>query len=111
MNELLDPKSGARWQIGVVVDFQCFLDVHIGENSSDRRVFDFGDLLDEFDLRIDDAVPVREKWRKPTHADVGVFVDRGADDRAAMLAEPRRIVGSATEERNSEWRTTDDHAR
>src|ERR1700686_3680460 len=51
-----------------------------------------------------------EKRRQPAHADVAIFVDCGADHRAAMLAKPRRIIAAAAKQRDAKWGAADDHA-
>src|SRR5207244_12398662 len=44
------------------------------------------------------------------HGNVAIFVDRGADHRAAIFAKPRRVIGSAAKQRNAEGGAADDHA-
>src|SRR5215472_1738990 len=73
-------------------------------------MLDLGDVADQLDLGIDDLGLVLEERRQMAHADVAIFIDRGADHRAAVLAKPGRIVGPAAEQRNAEWGAADDHA-
>ncbi len=102
-------QSRARRQVGVVMDFDAFLDAHVGQDAAHCGVLDLGDVVDEFHPRIDDARLVFEERRQPAHADIAIFVDRRADHRAAVLAEPRRIVGPASEQRDTKRRAADDH--
>ena len=52
---------------------------------------------------------VREKrWQAP-QADIAVFIDCEAQDRAAMLPVPARVVGSATKQGNAKGCSADYH--
>src|SRR3984893_1967264 len=102
-------QSGARRQIGVVMDLEAVGHAHVGEDAAYRRMLDLGRLLDQLDLGINDLRPVLEERRQPAHADVAIFVDRGADYRAAVLAKPRRIVGAAAEQRDAKRGAADNH--
>src|SRR5580692_10068673 len=92
------------------MDFEAVGHAQIGENAAHRRVLDLGCVLDQLDLGINDFRLVLEERRQPAHADVAIFVDRGADHRAAMLAKPRRIIGAAAEQRDAKRGAADDHA-
>src|SRR5580692_4371743 len=92
------------------MDFEAVGHAQIGENAAHRRVLDLGCVLDQLDLGINDFRLVLEERRQPAHADVAIFVDRGADHRAAVLAKPRRIIGAAAEQRNTKRGAADDHA-
>ena len=102
-------QSGARREIGVVMDFETLLDAELGQDSADRRVLDVRDRVDQLDLRIDDAGFVFEERWQPAHADVAIFIDGSADDRAAVFAEPGGVVGSPAKQRNSKRSAADDH--
>ena len=67
------------------------------------------DVAHQLDLGIDDARTMGKKRRQATHADVAIFVDGAADDRAAVLPEPARIIRSTAEEGDTKWCTADDH--
>ena len=72
-------QSGSRRQVGVVVDFEPLGDAQVGQDSAHRRMLDVGDFVDQLDLGIDDLRLVLEERRQAAHADVAIFVDRGAD--------------------------------
>src|ERR1700730_2775129 len=92
------------------MDFEAIGHAHVGQDAAHRRVFDLGQILDQLDLGINDLRLVLEERRQPAHADVAIFVDRGADHRTAVLAKPRRIIGAATEQRDAKRGAADDHA-
>src|SRR5580700_10123762 len=102
-------QSGAGRQVGIVMDLKALGHAHVGQDAAHRRVLDLGQLLDQFDLGINDLRLVLEERRQPAHADVAIFVDRGADHRAAVLAKPRRIIGAAAEQRDAKRGAADDH--
>ena len=43
------------------------------------------------------------------NSDIDVFVDRGGNEEAAVLAVIRRRISSAAAKRDSQWRTRDNH--
>ena len=56
---------------------------------------DFVDAVGQFDLRPDNPVLMLEERRQPADAHITIFIDGHANDRAAVLAVPIRIVGAA----------------
>src|SRR5580693_2653333 len=92
------------------MDFEAVGHAHVGKNTAHRRMLDLGRVLDQLDLGINDLRLVLEERRQPAHADVAIFVDRGADHRTAVLAKPRRIIGAAAEQRDAKRGAADDHA-
>jgi hypothetical protein len=50
-----------------------------------------------------------EKGRQSAQRNVAIFVDGQAEHRAAVLAEPSRIIGSAAKQRDTKRRPTDNH--
>src|SRR5580700_1559159 len=93
-----------------MMNLKAVRNAQLGEDAAHRRVLDLGQILDQLDLGIDDLRLVLEKRRQPAHADVAIFVDRGADHRTAVLAKPRRIIGAAAEQRDAKRGAADDHA-
>jgi hypothetical protein len=67
-------------------------------------VLDVVDPVAVLDLRVDDADLVLEEGRQVAAAEVAVLVDRGREHRAAVLAVPGGIVGTAPEEGDHEVR-------
>src|SRR5882757_7428742 len=73
-------------------------------------MFNFVVIKHIFDARINNTMLVPEKWRQVTACDVAVFIDGGCQHCAAMIPIPLRIVRAASEKRNSERRSRNDHA-
>src|SRR5580700_7141144 len=92
------------------MDFEAVGHAQICEDAAHRRVLDLAGVVDQLDFGINDFRLVLEERRQPAHADVAIFVDRGADHRAAVLAKPRRIIGATAEQRNAKRGAADDHA-
>ena len=61
--------------------------------------------------RIDDAVLVLEERRQVAAGDVAVLVDTRCEYCSAVLAEPRRVVGTAPKERDAERSASDNHGK
>src|SRR5271169_3966800 len=93
-----------------MMNLKAVRNAQLGEDAAHRRVLDLGRVLDQLDLGINDLRLVLEERRQSAHADVAIFVDRGADHGAAVLAKPRRIIGAAAEQRDAKWGAADDHA-
>src|SRR4051812_38048510 len=91
------------------MNFEPVVDSPVGQYPANGRMLDLGNFVDELDLRINDARLVLKERRQPPHRDVAILVDGGAEDRAAMLAKPSRVVGPAAEQRNAEGGAGDDH--
>src|SRR5436190_1568797 len=91
------------------MDLQAFFGLKPVEHGAYRRMIDLVDLLDVLDDRINDAEPVIEERRELADADVAVLVDCRGQDRAAMFAEPVRIIGASAKERHPKRRAADDH--
>src|ERR1041384_3076720 len=104
-------QSGLCGQIAVVLCLYAFLHPMLAQNVANCGMVDFVNRLRQFDLRINNAMPMLEKRRKVAKADVAIFVDGGSDHSATVLAMPRGIVRSSAEERNSERSSAHDHAR
>lgn len=68
------------------------------------------DLTNRFNDRVDDTMLMLEERWQPTDAQIAVFVDCHAENRAAMLANPVRIIRAAAEQRNPKRRPTYNHA-
>src|SRR5580700_10180235 len=92
-----------------MMNLKAVRNAQLGEDAAHRRVLDLGRVLDQLDLGINDLRLVLEERRQPAHADVAIFVDRGADHGAAVLAKPRRIIGTTAEQRYAKRRAADDH--
>src|SRR5262245_17542642 len=73
------------------------------------RVLNIRDFLDVFDDRVDEAIAVLEEGRQYANADIAVLIDRGGEHGTAVLPEPLRIIGAATEKRDPKWGAADDH--
>src|SRR5712691_9442084 len=73
------------------------------------RVLDVLHRLRLFALVVADQVLEVMIWRQIAAGDVAVLVDRGAQHCPTVLAIPSGIVGPASEKRNSERRSADDH--
>src|SRR5580658_3684724 len=93
-----------------MMNLKAVRNAQIGQDAAHRRVLDLGQILDQLDLGINDLRLVLEERRQPAHTDVAIFVDRGADHRAAVLAKPRRVIGSAAKQRDAKRGAADDHA-
>ena len=102
-------KPRPRRQIGVVVDLKTLVHALIGQDGAHRRVPDIGDCIHKLDLGIDDPRAMLEEGRQPAQCDVAIFVDGQAEHRAAVLAEPGRIIGPAAKQRYTKWSAADDH--
>src|SRR3990170_4850638 len=94
-----------------MMDLHPGRDLELAQHAAHGRVLDLLDRLHRLDPGIDDLVPVLEEWRQLAQADVAVLVDRGAEHGTAMLPEPGRVVGAATEEGDPERGAGDDHGR
>src|ERR1700731_972109 len=92
------------------MDFEAVGHAHVGQDAAHRRMLDLGQILDQLDLGINDLRLVLEERRQPARGDVAIFVDRGPDHRAAVLAKPRRIIGATAEQRDAKRGAADDHA-
>src|SRR5262249_59328999 len=68
-------------------------------------------IAHKLDLRIDDAMLMREEGRKLAHEDITVLIDRRSEHGAAMLLIPRGVVGAAAKERDAIGCPRDDHDR
>src|SRR2546423_837801 len=70
------------------------------------------DLLDglrQLTVGVANAKTMIEKGRQIPTSHIAILVDRGADDRAAMLTVVHRIIRAAPEKRNAKRRTRNDH--
>ena len=92
-----------------MVDLEPVPDCQLGKHRAHRGMADFGDLAHQLDYRIDDAVTMLEERRQRAHAQIAVLVDRHAEHRATMLADPVGVIGPAAEQRHAEGRPADDH--
>src|SRR5580700_8041058 len=92
------------------MNLKTFGDALVGQHRAHGGMPDFGHRVYQFDLGIDDTGAVLEKRRQAAERDVAIFVDGQAEHRAAMLAEPCRIIGPAAKQRDTKRRATDDHA-
>ena len=86
-------QSGPRRQVGIVMDFESLGDPLVRQNSAHGGMLDVRDLVDQFDLRIDDSGLVLEERRQSAYADVAILVDRSADDTS------RRARGTTMDSR------------
>jgi hypothetical protein len=73
-------------------------------------MFDFIVMPNIFDARVNNTMPVLEKWRQMSACYVTVFINSGRQYCAAMFPIPTWIVGAATKKRNSERGSGNDHA-
>src|SRR5271170_505111 len=79
------------------------------EHGADDRMLDRPVVPDVLDLRPDNPGFVLEERRQIATIDVAEAVDRGGEHRAAILAEPGRVVSAATKEGHAIGRAADDH--
>jgi hypothetical protein len=70
---------------------------------------DLVDALAILDLRIDNANLVLKKRRQVTAGQVAILVDRSCENRSAVDAIPRGIVGSSTKKRDTKGGPADNH--
>src|SRR4051812_12364377 len=96
-------------QVAMMVNLDAFFDLQPFENAADRRMGYFAGFPYLLDPRPDDAALEVEELRQVAAVQVEVLVDRRRQHSAAMLAEPRRIVGTASEEGDAQRGTGDDH--
>ena len=68
-----------------------------------------GGVGDPLDPRVDELRGIIEEARQMARRDVAVLVERGRDDRAAVLVEELRHVRAAAEERHTEGCASDNH--
>ena len=61
-------------------------------------MLNFLDARDVLNLGIDDAMLVLKERRQSAAGNIAIFVERGRQYGAAVLAEPPGIVGSTSEE-------------
>lgn len=73
-------------------------------------VLELGGVGDALDPGVDELSGVVEEARQVARRDVAVLVERGRDDRAAVLVEEPWHVGAASEERHAEWCASNDHS-
>src|SRR5262249_15251506 len=81
------------------------------ESCADRRVHQLSVIAHKLDLRIDDAMFVREEGWKLAHEDIAVLVDGRSEHGTSVLLVPSRIVGAAAEKRDAIGCPRDDHDR
>src|SRR5690242_12650643 len=92
------------------MNLNSLLDSKILQTCPRRRMTDLSVVNDVFDFRIRNAAVVLEKRWQPPAGDVAALIDGGGQHGPAELTVPNGIIGSATKERNSERRTSNDHA-
>src|SRR6516225_10787568 len=68
-------------------------------------------IAHKLDLRIDDAMFVREEGRKLAHEDIAVLVDGCSEHGTSVRLVPSGVVGAAAEKRDAIGRPRDDHDR
>jgi hypothetical protein len=91
-------QPGTGRQISVVMDFKTVRDVEVLEDSAYGRVFDLRIGLGLLDAGIGNARAMLEERRQITATDIAVFIDRGGQDRSAVLVKPYGIVRASAEE-------------
>ena len=93
----------------MVLNLDTVMDSMFAQDVTDGGMLDFIDGLCQFDLRINDAMPVFEKGRKLAKADVTVFVDCRSDYSSAVLAVPAGVVGPSAKKGDAKGCSADDH--
>jgi hypothetical protein len=68
-----------------------------------------GDALHFFTQCVPDTILVLEEWRQEPAVDVAILVYRRVQDGAAVIPVPGRIVCTAPKERDTEWRSANNH--
>src|SRR5579862_420186 len=101
--------SASGGQVPIVLDCYALPDVEELQDFSDGWMVDLVEGIGRFDLRVGDSVPVLEERREVAARNPAIFVDGRREDRAAVVSVPGRVIGSASEERESERSSRDDH--
>jgi hypothetical protein len=78
-----------------MMDLETIRDIHVLQYAPHGRMLNVLIGSGMFDSRIRDTGTMIEKWRQVPAADIAVLIDGGGKDRAAMIAEPGRIVRAA----------------
>ena len=93
----------------MVLNLDTVMDSMFAQDVTDGGMLDFIDGLCQFDLRINDAMPVFKKGRKLAKADVTVFVDCRSDYSSAVLAVPGGVIRPSSKKGDSERCSAHDH--
>src|SRR5262249_19461589 len=103
-------EAAARREVAIVMDLDAAIHAKESQDLADGRMADLVEGLAILHLGVDDAEPVFEERRQIAAGDVAELVDRGGQDRSAVLPIPGRVIGPAAEEGDPERRAADDHA-
>src|SRR4029450_8601342 len=101
--------SGAGRQVAVTLNSPACLNLRPLQHGTNGRMPDLIDCLRQFNLRINNPMPVfEERWQCP-NADVAILIDGRSQNGSPVLAKPAWVVGATTEKGNSKRCPTDNH--